>query len=279
MNQSIVITNVLENTCLRHTLLSQHGQSFHLNYLGTQYLFDVGEVYSGFKHNFDQMKFHLDQIKAVVISHRHIDHAGALKDVLPLLLHQKLYITDDYGVPDLRDYSEKYRFADMQPDGRFNVALSQNEVESILAYPNTEILSSFIELERGLFTTGPLGENMREQALVIKTDRGIVIVVGCSHPTLPVIVKKAQEITNTQTVYGIIGGFHFKDSSKAEFSQYVDYLSQLNAAFLAPGHCTGVEAVMEMRSRLGSRVKVAGTGSFGTGNSIQIWPELKFNLV
>ena len=279
MDQSIIITNILENTCLRHALLAQHGQSIHLNYLGTQYLFDVGEVFAGFKHNFDQMKLDLDNIKSIVISHRHIDHAGALKDVLPMLTHQKLYITDDYGVSDLRANSEKYRFANMEPDGTFNVAVSQNEVDSILAYPNTEILSNFMELEPGLFTTGPLGENMREQALVIKTDQGIVVVVGCSHPTLPVIVKKAQEITNTGAVYGIIGGFHFKDSSKEEFSHYIDYLLELNPVFLAPGHCTGFEAVMEMQRRLGSRVKVAGTGSFGTGNSVEIMPEFKINFV
>lgn len=279
MNQSIVLTNVLENTCLRHTLLAQHGQSIHLNYFGNHYLFDVGEVFTGFKHNFNQMKLDLNEIKGIVISHRHIDHAGALKELLPQLTHQKLLITDDYGVSDLRANSEKYRFADMEPDGTFNVAISQKEVDSILVYSHTKILTNFAELEPGLFTTGPLGEKMREQALVIKTDKGIVVIVGCSHPTLPIIVKKAQEITNTQKVYGIIGGFHFKDSNKEDFSQYIDYLKDLNPDFLAPGHCTGFEAIMEMQKTLGPRVNVAGTGSFGTGNSVEILPELKFNFV
>jgi 7,8-dihydropterin-6-yl-methyl-4-(beta-D-ribofuranosyl)aminobenzene 5'-phosphate synthase len=279
MDQSIVVTNILENTCLRHTLLAQHGQSIHLNYFGNQYLFDVGEVFTGLKHNLDQMRLDLAAIKGIVISHRHIDHAGALKELLPLLTHQKLLITDDYGVSDLRAYSEKYRFAHMEPDGKFNVAVSQNEVDAILGYQNTEIVSATKEIEPNLFSTGPLGEQMREQALVIKTIRGIVVVVGCSHPTLPVIIKKAQEITKTEKVYGIMGGFHFKDSNKEEFSEYIGYLKDLNPEFLAPGHCTGFEAIVEMQKILGPRVKVAGTGSFGTGNSVEILPELKFNFV
>lgn len=279
MSDSILVTNVLENTCLRHTLLAQHGQSFHINYFGSLYLFDVGEVFTGFKHNFDQMGFSVDDLKAVIISHRHIDHAGSLAQLLPLLKQQKLYITDDYGETDLREFSEKYRFVSMREDGKFDVAIDDEVVRSINSYANIELVTEAKEIEKGFFTTGSLGGGMREQSLVIKTEKGIVILVGCSHPKLPTIIEKCKEITNTDKIYGVMGGFHFKDSTREQFSQYIDYLSNQEIQFLAPGHCTGSEAVEELKKRFSGKVHVAGTDSFGTGNSIQLLPELKFNLV
>jgi 7,8-dihydropterin-6-yl-methyl-4-(beta-D-ribofuranosyl)aminobenzene 5'-phosphate synthase len=44
-----------------------------------------------------------------------------------------------------------------------------------------------------------------EQSLCIETEKGIVIIAGCSHPRMEHIVGAASEFGK---VYGIIGGLH-----------------------------------------------------------------------
>lgn len=142
-----------------------------------------------------------------------------------------------------------------------------------------EIVKKPILLEKGLWLTGPLGED-QEQSMVIDLEKqGLVILVGCSHPTLPVIVKKAQEITQNKKIFGIIGGFHFKGLTENQINFYTSYLQELNPEFIAPSHCTGYKGILILKKTLVEKVKLSSTGSLGVGNSIEIYPQLKFNLV
>jgi metal-dependent hydrolase (beta-lactamase superfamily II) len=51
-----------------------------------------------------------------------------------------------------------------------------------------------------MFTAGALKTNINvtEQSIVLNIpNKGLVIVVGCSHPTLPAIVEKAMQVAKT----------------------------------------------------------------------------------
>jgi len=62
----------------------------------------------------------------------------------------------------------------------------------------------------GVFSTGEL--KGIEQSLAIKTDRGVLVVVGCSHPGVGEIIDVASRFGE---IYGIIGGFHgFRDFNR-----------------------------------------------------------------
>jgi len=63
--------------------------------------------------------------------------------------------------------------------------------------------------------TGPLTSELflvgttREQSLVLHLDgRGLVIVVGCGHPGVRLIVEASEQIFG-QKVWGLIGGLHY----------------------------------------------------------------------
>ena len=59
------------------------------------------------------------------------------------------------------------------------------------------------KLYEGIYSTGEL-EGI-EQSLCVETEKGIVIVVGCSHPRIEHILMTASQFGE---VYGIIGGLH-----------------------------------------------------------------------
>lgn len=283
MKNKISLLTILENTSLRHNLLALHGQSLLLNYFGNKYLFDVGEIFIGLKYNLKIMDINIDELKGIIISHKHADHCGALPELIKLLKNQKVYILPDVLTLEKAkkmEKIEKYRFFKQDEHGKYSLDLNKEKLILIKDYKSLVVVDKKLQIEDGLFLTGPLGDRVKEQTVVINLNKkGVVILTGCSHPTLPVIVKKAQEITGNQKVFGIIGGFHFKELEVAQLKKYIDFLKSLNLEFIVPSHCTGNRATIQLKKELGDKVIVSSTGSLGVGNSIQIFPQLKFNFV
>ena len=64
-----------------------------------------------------------------------------------------------------------------------------------------------------------------EQSLAIKTEKGILVMAGCSHPGVGEIIDAASKFGR---IYGVIGGFHgFRD------------FNRLNGlSLIVPCHCT-----------------------------------------
>jgi 7,8-dihydropterin-6-yl-methyl-4-(beta-D-ribofuranosyl)aminobenzene 5'-phosphate synthase len=60
---------------------------------------------------------------------------------------------------------------------------------------------------------------MNEISLLIKTPKGGVVVVGCSHPGIEKIVEAAAQIE--PKIYAVFGGFHLVDISNADLTDMV----------------------------------------------------------
>jgi 7,8-dihydropterin-6-yl-methyl-4-(beta-D-ribofuranosyl)aminobenzene 5'-phosphate synthase len=69
-------------------------------------------------------------------------------------------------------------------------------------------------LEAGIGTTGPLARALfmtgyiEEQALLARVAGGIVVITGCGHPTVEVILEMVRRLTD-EPVHAIVGGLHF----------------------------------------------------------------------
>jgi len=81
------------------------------------------------------------------------------------------------------------------------------------------------EICPGIYSTGALGTFIKEQSLVINTEKGNVVITGCAHPGLENIIEKSKVLGE---IYGVVGGFH-------GFSQ-LKKLHGIN--LIAPCHCT-----------------------------------------
>jgi len=154
-------------------------------------LFDTGADSPTLLHNMKELGIDAKRIGIIVISHTHGDHTGGLRGMLEVNKEAEIYVP-----------------------ASFWGAIPGRKVTTV-AEP--------LQISEGAFSTGEL--KGIEQSLAIRTDKGILVVVGCSHPGLGEIMDAASGFGK---VYGVIGGFHgFRDFNR---------LSGLS--LIGPCHCT-----------------------------------------
>jgi len=102
------------------------------------------------------------------------------------------------------------------------------------------------EITEGIYSTGTLGTFIKEQSLIIKTEKGLVVIVGCSHPGVDKILDTAK---NYGKIYSILGGFH--GFSKLEKLERIE--------LIAPCHCTQYK--QEIKEKYPQQFKEIKVGS------------------
>ena len=154
-------------------------------------LFDTGADSSTLLHNMKELSIDPKGIEIIVISHAHGDHSGGLRGILEVNKDAELYVPASLGgaIP-----------------GR-----------------NVTRVTGPLQISEEVFSTGEL--KGIEQSLALKTDKGMLVVVGCSHPGVGEILDAA---LRWGKAYGIIGGFH-------GFRAF-DRLKGLS--LICPCHCT-----------------------------------------
>ena len=186
---SFKIYIAFDNKCVKEGFLPGFGFSaliysyFTKNFL----LFDTGGNADVLIHNLNQFNVNPIDLKKVIISHNHFDHAGGLDGIYRENSEIKLYVPND----DLKSFKGKFH---------------NLNIKSILEYT---------EIEKNVYSSGQFGESIKEQALFLKTkDKKIVIIVGCTHPGLENFIIQARKISEVKAV---IGGFHgFRNYSYLE---------------------------------------------------------------
>jgi len=152
------------------------------------------------------------EINVVVLSHIHGDHTGGLTGILKVNSDVTIYIPESFP----SDF--------------------KNEIK---LYGATFIdVSDPTKIFDGVYTTGEMGTWIKEQSLIIKTEKGLVVITGCAHPGIVGIVKKAKEITKEE-VYFVTGGFHLSGTSDADLRQIINSFRELGVKKVAPCHCSG----------------------------------------
>jgi 7,8-dihydropterin-6-yl-methyl-4-(beta-D-ribofuranosyl)aminobenzene 5'-phosphate synthase len=267
---TVKVTCLSENTvAFRYSLLACIGQSLLIDVDSKKYLFDTSQIYEGIVYNMENLQIQLEDIDTVIISHNHLDHSGALFKLINRFTTQKLLLPPDMPSINEHLYNPRYRTED-----------KKTAIQKLLDYKNTTIVNKAMRIDKDIYTTGPLRSSAQEQSLVLDIpNKGLVVLVGCSHPTLPVIIEKARQVAKKDRIYGIIGGLHYALISDKELTENIQYIKSLNPEFIIPSHCTGYNATVMMQKVLGDKVHVAPIGGqFGVGNSITILPKLTFDI-
>lgn len=173
-------------------------------------LFDTGGDSPTLLANMETMGIKPEEIEIVVLSHIHADHAGGLLGFLEKNSNVKVYALQSF--PDSFKKEIKTAGAEL-----------------------TEV-SGPAEITENVFSTGELGDSIKEQSLIISTDKGLVIITGCAHPGIVSIIRTAKEQHN-KNIYLVLGGFHHPSTS------VVEEFRKLGVENVAPCHCTGDVAI------------------------------------
>jgi 7,8-dihydropterin-6-yl-methyl-4-(beta-D-ribofuranosyl)aminobenzene 5'-phosphate synthase len=250
-------------------LIAEHGFSALVTVIAEgrreSILFDAGLSPDGVLHNIDILDVPLADVRAIVLSHGHADHTGALiglvrrlgKRGLPLIAHPDAFLQRKVVIPDGREVQ-------LPPPDR--EALLQEGVDIIegkepsLLLDNRALVTGQVartsEFERGFPIHHSLIDGRwqpdpwiyDDQALVFHVrGKGLAILTGCGHAGVVNIIRHARNVTGVENVYALIGGFHLNGPLfEAIIPQTIEELKAAALQVVVPGHCTGWKAAHEI---------------------------------
>jgi 7,8-dihydropterin-6-yl-methyl-4-(beta-D-ribofuranosyl)aminobenzene 5'-phosphate synthase len=98
-----------------------------------------------------------------------------------------------------------------------------------------------------------------EQALVVGTAEGLVVVTGCAHPGVVEMVRRAQQVGKGEVAL-VVGGFHLFGADRGRIAEVIGGLRALGVRRVAPCHCTGDLARRMFAEAFGDDFLPAGAG-------------------
>ena len=99
-----------------------------------------------------------------------------------------------------------------------------------------------------------------EQCLVIRQPEGLYIFSGCSHRGVISALNAGKSLFPGERVAVLVAGMHLYASGQEERRRVIDEICAENMDQVMPVHCTGIEAICELKSRLGNRCTIATAG-------------------
>ncbi|WP_164978710.1 MBL fold metallo-hydrolase [Pseudoxanthomonas composti] len=234
---------------------------------GKRILFDTGNDAEVFAHNVKTAGVDLSRLDSVVLSHRHSDHTAGLAAVLAtnpdVVIHAP---QEGFGLFGSSLPSSFYRKdAALPARQRY---FDGNPPQTLVlgsAWPDAHFnpLAKTTEIAPGVWaiiTTSdvPGTRELRELSLAVRTPQGLLLVVGCSHPGLPLIVAEAAKLD--PHLHLVIGGFHYVNADDAAIANVIQALQPFKIDFIAPGHCTGEATFAALQAAYGQRYLYAGLG-------------------
>lgn len=196
-------------------------------------LFDTGGDGDILLKNMKRLGLEPDSADVVVLSHAHWDHTGGLKNVLER--------NGDVTIVSPSDFVDSVRGIMQESEGRIIAA------------------SDHLSICNGVYSTGEMGGSIPEQSLVVRTDRGLVVITGCAHPGIVKILDRVREMFD-ENILLVMGGFHLINKSEDDLREIIDRFRALGVAYAAPCHCSGDRAIEAFAADYGDHFIKIGAG-------------------
>jgi len=254
-------------------VIAEHGWSVFIESDQGNFLFDTGQGL-GIINNARYLNKDLSTIQGIIISHHHYDHTGGLFNVL-----EQTGKVNVYAHPDLfknsyvvnegkeRNIGIPYRREILQSMGaqfKFNTGFREiapglmlsGEIPRLTEYEKG-VKKLLIKTNEG-YAQDPI---LDDQTLVATTEKGLVIILGCSHSGMINIMNHIIDKTGQSHICTIIGGTHLGPASKETVEKTIQALKQFDIEKIGVSHCTGLETSVRLSQEFGERFFFCNVGT------------------
>lgn len=195
-------------------------------------LFDTGENGSFLFSNLETESISIDSLEKIVLSHDHWDHTGGIWPLLDAKRNLEVY-----GCPGF-----------------------SNQTKDKIKGSGAEFIESnkSLQIKPNIYTTGEIfgfykSMKISEQSLVVRSEKGLIVVTGCSHPGIVKIIEKVKKNFVNEDIYLVFGGFHLMNKEIREIKLIGQKLKDLAVNYVGPTHCAGYEAQQIFRQIFGNK--------------------------
>lgn len=257
--------------------IGEHGYAIFVETEKGPYLFDTGSGV-GIISNAKLLGKDLRSLQKIFLSHGHYDHTGGLSDVLDFV-----HPVPVYAHPAIFD--EKYSVSqkDDRTENKF-IGIPQRRVLLEAKGAIFQLDTDFREVGEGVFLTGEIprttgfeaGEKRLvvklndtltpdafpdDQALVISTKKGLVVLLGCSHAGTINTLRYVQSKFKDEPVYAVIGGTHWGFMDEKDYVSSIEMLKKMGISIIGVSHCTGIPVAHRIINEFGDHAFYASVGT------------------
>jgi len=270
-------TWVLGGSCL---CCAAHGLSClittHSGSVRRTLLFDTGPEDRVFEQNVSRLGADLAHVDAIVLSHGHWDHGGAMLRALQL-------IRDRNGGRQIPYYAHPDMFrtrALKMPNGALvpmedvpNIDVLHSHGASVVNTTEPQLVldgTAYVSGEIARITpfeTGLPGQHRRtldgkaweldelimdERFVAVNVrGKGLVVFTACSHAGVVNVLEQARASFPQIPLFAVLGGLHLSGTNERVIPQTVEALSKFGLSVIAAGHCTGWRAMSAIVNAFG----------------------------
>ncbi|MDE3235286.1 MAG: MBL fold metallo-hydrolase [Bacteroidota bacterium] len=269
------------STMLAQQGIGEWGFSALIEVDSNKLLFDAGGRERTVLENAKELNIDLSTVPTLVLSHWHDDHTKgwltlrkAMVSVAPTALSKTHVAKVFFDV----------RFSN---DGKDSS--SRKKDSTAYVYTGGKIIEHrfFEEILPGVYVTGNVPRVYNEKnyypeaklksadnhfiednipddmSLVIATKEGLVLISGCGHAGIINTITHINKNLAGQSVIAAIGGFHLLKSSDEQIQWTADNLKKAGVKYFMGAHCTGIDAVYQIRNYLSLKRGDCVVGSVG----------------
>jgi len=160
--EMITITIVFDNNPYKEGMQTAWGFSAFVTYKDQNVLFDTGGSGLTLLENMSEININPAEVQNVVLSHEHNDHTAGLQALLSAGADPMIYLPPPFSSSLKNQFNQQAEVIEVVPGLRIAERIS---------------------------TLGEIQGSPPEQALVIDTPRGLVVITGCAHPGVVNIIQ------------------------------------------------------------------------------------------
>lgn len=243
-------------------IIGEHGFAAFIEKGKENYLFDTGQGLGLIKNAF-LLKKDLRTVRKVFLSHGHRDHTSGLPSLLKICPNVEIFAHPDIFLKrfSIRDVEGK------QVKSPIGVKFSSREI--LKKGGRIELHKDLLPIVEGIFLTGEvprvvpfekgdpqlyrMEENrlvpdpvLDDQSLILKTNKGLVLLLGCAHSGLINILHHVRDKFPKDRIHAILGGMHLGFLDEDQKWESIGALQDFAFDRIGPCHCTGQKASAEL---------------------------------